>query len=317
MTLAQFFKRFRSLCITLLVASFVIFFMLEIAPGDVAAFMMGVDADPQAVEALRQELGLNGSVFSRYFSWLFGMFHGDFGISYTYREPVSSLILERIQMSFVLAIFAFLLSSFIAVPLAAFVAMRRGRKSETVIMNIVQIGVAIPNFWLAILLLSLLSTTFDIFPAGGFPGWSAGVWPAFKALILPSLALALPQAAILTRVLRSSLIDTLDDDYVRTARAKGLSQKQTLWRHAMRNALVPVLPIMGMQFAFLIAGAIVIESVFYLPGLGRLVFQAITQRDLIVVKGVVVILVMMVVVITFLMDVLAMWLDPRIGKERT
>jgi len=308
-------KRLRSLCITLLAASILIFFMLEIAPGDIATFMMGVDADPAAVEALRKELGLGGSIITRYFTWLVSMLQGDFGVSYTYREPVTQLIVDRLQVSLPLAAIAFALSTLIALPLAAFTATRRGKISETVILNVAQVGVAIPNFWFAIILLSVFSTTFDLFPAGGFPGWSAGLGPALMALTLPSLALALPQAAILTRVLRSSLVDTLDDDYVRTARAKGLSKGQTLWRHAMRNALVPTLPIMGMQFAFLIAGAIVIESVFYLPGLGRLVFQAITQRDLIVVKGVIVILVLMVVTITFLMDILAMWLDPRLGRE--
>lgn len=317
MTFRMFIKRFGSLCLTLLVASMVIFFMLEIAPGDVATFMMGVDADPHAVAALREELGLDGSVIGRYFHWLFNMLHGDFGISYSYREPVAQLIAERLQVSLVLAGLAMALSTAIALPLAAFIALRRGTLTETVALNVVQVGVAVPNFWLAIILLSVFSTSLDLFPAGGFPGWSAGIGPALKALTLPALALALPQAAILTRVLRSSLIDTLDDDYIRSARAKGLSQKQTLWRHAMRNALVPTLPIMGMQFAFLIAGAIVIESVFYLPGLGRLVFQAITQRDLIVVKGVVVILVLMVVTITFLMDVLAMWLDPRLARGKT
>jgi len=315
MTVRLILTRLRSLGITLLVASIIIFLMLEIAPGDVATFMMGVDADPEAVAALRRELGLGGGIFTRYITWLFNMLQGDFGVSYTYREPVTHLIVDRLQVSLPLAGISFALSTLIALPLAAFIALRRGSVTEKVILNVAQVGVAIPNFWLAIILLSVFSTTFDVFPAGGFPGWSAGIGPALMALTLPSLALALPQAAILTRVLRSSLIDTLDDEYIRSARAKGLTRGQTLWRHAMQNAMVPTLPIMGMQFAFLIAGAIVIESVFYLPGLGRLVFQAITQRDLIVVKGVIVILVLMVVLITFLMDLIAMWLDPRLGRE--
>ncbi|HHL42222.1 MAG TPA: ABC transporter permease [Hellea balneolensis] len=289
--------------------------MLEIAPGDVASFMMGLDADPQAVAALREELGLNGSVIGRYFHWILGLFRGDFGMSYTYRVPVSGLIWERMQVSIVLAVLSFMLSCALAIPLAAYAATHKSKKREFVLMNFVQIFVAIPNFWLAILLLSIFATFLGMFPAGGFPGWSAGFWPALKSLVLPAMALAFPQAAILTRVLRSSLLDTLDADYMRTARAKGLTKSQSLWRHGLKNAIIPVLPLMGMQFAFLVAGAIVIETVFYLPGLGRLVFQAITQRDLIVVKGVVVVLVFLVVFITFVMDVLTMWLDPRLARR--
>lgn len=316
MTLAAVFTRVRSLILTLFVASIIIFLMLEVAPGDVARFMMGLDADPEALAALRSELGLGGSVFKRYITWIFGILHGDFGTSYTYRVPVASLIWDRIQVSMALAIMSFALSTLIAIPLAAFAARHKSSKREFVLMNLVQIFVAIPNFWLAIMLLFVFATLLGVFPAGGFPGWGSGVFVALKSLVLPAIALALPQAAILTRVLRSSLLETLNADYMRTARAKGLSKSQSLWRHGLKNALVPVLPLMGLQFAFLVAGAIVIETVFYLPGLGRLVFQAIGQRDLIVVKGVVVILVFLVVFISFVTDLLAMWLDPRLARKQ-
>jgi len=273
-------RRLGALCLTLWAASVIVFLMLEIAPGDVAVFMMGLEADPEAIEALRQELGLGGSAISRYVSWLANM------------------------------------STIIAIPLAAFLVMHRGRPSEIGMLGLTQIGVAIPNFWLAILLLSIFATHFTLFPAGGFPGWSAGLWPAFQALVLPTFALALPQAAILTRVLRTSLLDMQTQNFVRTARAKGLSHNQTLWRHVMQNAIVPILPIMALQFAFLVAGSIIVETVFYLPGLGRLVFQAITQRDLIVVKGVIIILVGIVVITMFVMDIIAVWLDPRLASRR-
>lgn len=308
--------RILSLALTLLAASLVIFFMLEIAPGDVAAFMMGVDADPVAVEALREELGLGGPVWQRYFSWIGGIVVGDFGTSYTYRVPVGDLILERLSVSLPLAMIAFALSTLMAMILAAWTVQRRGQLGDVAVTGAAQVGIAIPNFWFAIMLLSIFSTHLGWLPAGGFPGWSAGP-PALVSLILPAFALALPQAAILTRVLRASLIETLSRDYVRTARAKGLSHSAALWTHAMKNALVPVLPIMALQFSFLIAGGIIVETVFYLPGLGRLVFQAITQRDLIVVKGVIVCLVLSVVLTMFVMDLIAAWLDPRLrGRAR-
>jgi peptide/nickel transport system permease protein len=308
--------RLANLCVTLIVASVVIFFMLAIAPGDVAAFMMGVDADLAAVEALRQELGLGGSLIDRYFGWVAGILTGDFGVSYTYRVPVSQLIGERLLVSLPLTIFAFTLSTLIAIAAATFSVFRHKQIGDVAVSGLTQLGIAIPNFWFAILLLAVFSTALGVFPAGGFPGWSAGP-SAVGSLVLPAFALATPQAAILTRVLRTSLLETLSKDYIRTARAKGLSKAAALWKHALRNGIVPVLPLVALQFSFLIAGGIIVESVFYLPGLGRLVFQAITQRDLIVVQGVIVCLVFAVVLTMFVMDVLAAWLDPRLRKARS
>ena len=179
-------------------------------------------------------------------------------------------------------------------------------------MGAAQLGVAIPNFWFALLLIYAFAVWLRLVPAGGFPGWGAGFWPALKALILPAVALALPQAAILARVTRSALLEVLGEDYIRTARAKGMPRRYVLWRHALRNAMIPVLTILGLQFAFLLAGTIIIENVFYLPGLGRLVFQAITQRDLIVVESVVMLLVAAVIVVNFLVDLSYALVDPRL-----
>ena len=179
-------------------------------------------------------------------------------------------------------------------------------------MGASQFGVAVPNFWFALLLVYVFAVWLRLLPAGGFPGWSAGLWPALKALILPAIALALPQAAILARVTRSALLDVLGEDFIRTARAKGLPQNAVLWRHALRNAMLPVLTILGLQFAFLLAGTIIIENVFYLPGLGRLVFQAINQRDLIVVESVVMLLVATVIIVNLLVDLSYAIVDPRL-----
>lgn len=305
--------RVASLVLSLIAASIVIFLVLEVVPGDPAQFMLGLNATPEAVATLRQTLGLDGPLLERYFTWMFGLLQGDFGISYTYKVPVSGLVADRIWISLPLAIYALALSTLIAFPVGILAAIRRNSATDVSIMGATQVGLAVPNFWFAMLLVLLFSIMLRWFSAGGFPGWQDPLM-ALKSLTLPAIALALPQASILARVMRSSLLDTLGEDYIRSARAKGLSQGQTLWRHALRNALIPVLTIIGLQFSFLLAGAIIIENVFFLPGLGRLVFQGITSRDLIVVKSVVMLLVFAVILVTFLVDVTYALVDPRLRR---
>ncbi len=313
--LAFLANRLFALGLTLLLATVVIFLVLEIIPGDPARLMLGINATQDAVDVLREQMGLNQPPLQRYWSWVTGLLVGDFGTSYTYSVPVSELILERIVVSLPLALIALTLSTLIAIPVGIYAASHRGRVSDTAVIATTQLGIAIPNFWFALLLVYVFAVSLRLVPAGGFPGWDAGVWEAVKALILPSIALALPQAAILARVTRSAIIETLGEDYVRTARAKGLTYRQTLWRHTLRNAMIPVVTIMGLQFAFLLAGTIIIENVFYLPGLGRLVFQAITQHDLPVVQSVVVLLVATVVLINFLVDIAYAVIDPRLRRS--
>ena len=307
-------KRALSLTLSLVVASLVIFVLIEVIPGDTASFMLGLNATEEAVANLRAELGLDGTALERYLSWTGGMLRGDFGISYTYRVPVSELILDRLWVSLPLAIFALLLSSLIAFPIGLIAAANRGRLADYGIIGGTQLGIAVPNFWFAMLLVLVFAVKLQWFSAGGFPGWSTP-GAALKSLLLPSVALALPQAAILARVMRSALIETLSQDYIRTARAKGLSRRQAVLRHALRNALIPVLTIIGLQFSFLLAGAIIIENVFFLPGLGRLIFQGITQRDLIVVESVTMLLVFAVILVTFLVDIAYAVVDPRLRRR--
>jgi peptide/nickel transport system permease protein len=304
-------QRLLILLATLLIASIVIFAILEILPGDVATFMMGVNADPKSVAALRSELGLDLPLLLRYSHWITGMLTGDFGQSYTYRTPVSLLLTRALAVSVPLAAYAFALTLIIAVPLALWLARRRTRRSSVAVLAFTQVGVAIPNFWLALMLLWLFAVKYPVFAAGGFAGWHSGLGAALKSLTLPAIALALPQAAILTRVLRSALLDAMNEDYIRTARAKGHSESGALWHHGLRNALIPVLPIIGLQIGFLVSGAIILENVFYLQGIGRLMFQAITQRDLITVRGATIVVVTIIVLTMFLMDVFAAMLDPR------
>ena len=309
-------KRLTSLFISLAVASMLIFFVIEVAPGDPASFMLGINAQPDTVAALRAELGLDVPKFQRYLAWVQGMLTGDFGMSYTYRTPVSQMIADRMWVSLPLALYALTLSTIIAFPAGMYAAARRGRAGDIGVMGATQLGVAIPNFWFAMMLVLIFAIKLRWFSAGGFAGWDKGLGAVMWSLTLPAISLALPQAAILARVMRSALLDVMNEDYMRTARAKGLTTTQTLWKHGLRNALIPVLTIIGLQFSFLLAGGIIIEQVFYLPGLGRLVFQAISARDLIVVESVVMLLVFAVIVVNFAVDLAYAAVDPRL-RART
>ena len=309
-------KRLISLALSLVVASLVIFAVIEVIPGDPAALILGVNARPDTLAALRAEMGLDQPIWWRYLDWVGGLLSGDLGQSYTYKTPVAEMVADRIWVSLPLALYALILSTAIAFPAGIYAAARRGGPGDLAVMGATQLGVAIPNFWFAMIMVLIFAINLRWFPSGGFPGWDAGLFPALKALTLPAIALALPQAAILARVMRSSLIDMLGEDFMRTARAKGLTRRQALWRHGVRNALIPVLTILGLQFAFLLAGGIIIEQVFFLPGLGRLIFQAISARDLIVVESVVMLLVFMVIVVNFAVDLAYAAVDPRL-RTRT
>ncbi len=308
-------KRLLSLMISLAVASLVIFAVIEVAPGDPASFMLGINAEPETLAALRSELGLDVSKPQRYLAWVGGMLSGDFGTSYTYRTPVIEMISGRLWVSLPLALYALTLSTLIAFPAGIYAASRRGQAGDISVMGATQLGIAVPNFWFAMILVLIFAIKLRWFSAGGFIGWDKGLWAGLHGLTLPAIALALPQAAILARVMRSSLLDVLGEDFMRTARAKGLSARQALWRHGLRNALIPVLTIIGLQFSFLLAGSIIIEQVFYLPGLGRLVFQSISARDLIVVESVVMLLVFSVIVVNFLVDLAYAAVDPRLRSR--
>ena len=308
-------NRMMTLAISLIVASLVIFSCIELIPGDPAGFMLGLNAAPDTVAALRAELGLDGHPVARYFRWITGLMQGDLGLSYTYQVPVLDLVTARLGVSLPLTIMALILTIIIAVPAGMMAASKHHKSADWGVMGLTQLGIAVPNFWFAMILVLVFAINLQWFSAGGFPGWEDGIILGIKALTLPALALALPQASILARVMRSAMLDVLSQDYIRTARAKGLSNRQLMIRHGLRNALIPVVTILGLQFSFLIAGAIIIENVFFLPGLGRLVFQAITQRDLIVVESVVMLLVFAVIMVTFLVDIAYAWIDPRLRQR--
>ena len=306
------FKRFCTLLATLVGASIVVFLVLEVLPGNAAQILMGPDAAPEVVQALATKLGLDLPPIERYGQWMSGLLVGDMGVSYTYSTPVLELVLERLALTVPLAVMAMLLTTVLALSVGIYAASRHNRLGDVGLMGLTQIGIALPNFWFAILLILLFSVHLQWFSAGGFPGWDEDAVQSLKSLLLPAISLAVVQAAILARITRSAVLDVLREDFVRTARAKGLSQRATLWGHVLRNAMIPVVTVMGLQFANLLAGTIVVENVFYRPGLGRLVFQSISNRDLIVVRNCVMLLAAMVIFVNFVVDVLYAVIDPRV-----
>jgi peptide/nickel transport system permease protein len=311
----QVARRIGGFLAALLLASLVIFTAVEVLPGDSAQMILGTEARPDTLAALRHEMGLDQPVTQRYADWVAGFVQGDLGTSRTYSLSVSTLVAERLVVSVPLALAALAFAVGTGLSLGIFAALRRNSLIDHALMGLTQIGIAVPNFWFAMVLVLVFAVNLRIFPAGGFPGWAQGGFAAMSSLVLPTVALALPQAAILARIVRASLIETLHEDYMRTARAKGLSYGQAIRRHALRNAMIPVLTIMGLQLAFLLAGAIIIENVFALPGLGRLIFQAIQQRDRVVVMSIVLLLVGTIMLINLALELIYLAVDPRLRKQ--
>lgn len=316
------FSRLLATLLTLLAASAVVFAVLEVLPGNAAQVLMGPDADAAAVAAKARELGLDRPAAARYAQWLGELLRGQMGLSYAYGTPVAALVAERLAVTVPLALAASALACALALAAGVCAAWQRGRWADAALMALSQAGMAVPGFWFAMLLVLLFAVKLQWFAAGGFAGWDfsrgalAGLLAGLRSLALPALALALVQAAALARFVRSCLLETLGEDYVRTARAKGLGERAVLWRHALRNALAPVLTVAAMQLAELLAGAIVMENVFSLPGLGRLMFQAIGNRDLAVVRNGVMLLVALVLLVNLAVDVAHALIDPRLAHAR-
>ncbi len=305
-------RRLLGFAVTLLGAAAIVFILLDLLPGDPAQFILGINATPESVARLRVLLGLDNPSWQRLLGWIAGVVQGDFGISYTQNAPVAQLIGERLWVTLPLSGMAMLISVVIGLPLGIIAARLRGKLPDTGIMILAQAGIAIPSFWFGMLLALLFAVSLRWLPPGGFTPWNEDPGAAFASLILPSLALALPQASILARVMRTALVDVQGQDFIRTARAKGMTMGEAIWRHGVRNALLPVLTVLGLQFGYLVAGTVVVENVFYLPGLGRLIFTAISQRDLILVRGATVILILVVSVTMLAVDLLYVVVDPRL-----
>jgi len=308
-------KKLITLIILLFLVSITVYSVLFVLPGDPAQIILGINTTPETLANLRAELGLDKSFWAQYTDWMGNLLTGRGSWSINYDMPVYDLILSRLTVTGPLALIAMVFGVVISIPLGIYAARHQNRPGDVSVMFFTQLGLATPEFWLGILLILLFSVHWGLFSAGGFPGWSVDFWGSVKALLLPSFALGVIRASILTRLTRSSMLDVLREDYVRTARAKGLKERTVIYVHALRNALIPVLTILGLQLGQLMAGAIIIENVFYLPGLGRLVFQAIGQRDLPVVREIVLFMAAAVVLVNFIVDLTYASLDPRIRLE--
>jgi peptide/nickel transport system permease protein len=308
-------KKLITLFILLFLVSVTVFTVLFVLPGDPAQIILGINATPETLANLRAELGLNKPFWVQYGDWLYNLLSGRGSHSINYDLPVYDLLLSRLAVTGPLALMAMVFGVIISLPLGIFAARHQNRPGDVGVMFFTQLGLATPEFWLGILLILLFSVHWGLFAAGGFPGWAVDLWGSLKALLLPAFALGVVRASILTRLTRSSMLEVLREDYIRTARAKGLRERTVVYVHALKNALIPVLTILGLQLGQLLAGAIIIENVYYLPGLGRLVFEAIGQRDLPVVREIVLFMAAAVVLVNFIVDLTYASLDPRIRLE--
>jgi peptide/nickel transport system permease protein len=305
-------KKMITLALLLFLVSITVFSALFILPGDPAQIILGINATPESLAGLRADLGLDKPFLGQYGDWIVKLLSGRSHQSIHYKMPVSELIASRLAVTGPLALLAMLFAVVISIPFGIYAARHQNHKGDVAVMAFTQLGLATPEFWLGILLVLLFSVELNWFAAGGFPGWTSDIWGSLKALLLPAFALGVIRASILTRITRSSMLEVLREDYVRTARAKGLRERTVVYVHALRNALIPVLTIMGLQLGQLLAGAIIIENVFFLPGLGRLVFTAIGMRDLPVVRDIVLLMAAAVVLVNFLVDLAYAYVDPRI-----
>jgi peptide/nickel transport system permease protein len=313
--LVQVLTRLGWTMVSLVLASVLVFVVVNVLPGDVAAVMLGTSATPEAIATLQHQLGLDQPGWLRYLQWVGGMLHLDFGTSQLSHSDVGPLIFQKLSVSAPLALAAALISLVLALPFGVLAGVHYRRLSGTVISAVSLLGIAVPAFWAGLLLATVFAIQLHLFPAGGFVDWSESPIGALRSLVLPALALGLVQAAVLTRYIRSAIVDVQREDFLRTARAKGLTRWQALRRHGFRYAAIPVVTILGVQLTGLLVGAIVIENVFVLPGLGRLLFQSVGNRDLIVVQDLVMVLTAVVLVVNFVVDLSYRLLDPRIRSS--
>jgi peptide/nickel transport system permease protein len=303
------------LAVTLLFVSLLVFLVVRVLPGDPALVIVGTEGSPEAVHRIRESLGLNRPLIVQYVEWIGRAVQGDLGRSIQYDLPVASLVVSRLSVTLPLTLMAAAFMGLVAIPVGVFAATHQRRWGDYLAMAVSQVGIAVPAFWAGLLLVLLFAVKLGWFKSGGFDGWSQGMLPALMSLLLPAVALGLFQFAVLARTTRSAVLEVLREEYVKTARAKGLGESVVLFRHVLRNAMIPILTVAGIQLGQLMAGSIVLESVFYLPGLGRLAIGAISARDLPVVQGVVLFVASVIVTINVAVDLLYGVLDPRIRYE--
>ena len=301
---------------TLIGISVLVFGVTYLIPGDPALIMAGSEATPEVVANLRQQWGLDQPVYIRYLSWLGNIARGNLGDSYFSRQTVLQLVGNALPVTVELAILSLLVAVLIAIPTGIVSAVKAGSWFDVAAAALGFIGLSIPSFWLGIMLIYVFAVYLQLLPAGGFTPLSAGVWPNLQSMILPSIALGTFASTQLMRYLRASLLDVLHADYVRTSRAKGLRERSVLLRHAVRNALIPFTTVLGVQMGYLLGGTVIAESVFALPGIGRLVLSAVLNRDYQVATGIIFLIATAFVLINLLVDMIYPFLDPRVRLGR-
>lgn len=307
-------RRLVDLVFVLLGVSIVVFLMLRLIPGDAVDIMLGanVDITPERVEAIRRRLGLDQPFYLQYWNWLTGVLRGDLGTSVWTGRPVTQEILGRLPVTLeitFLALFSALIASF---PLGVIAARARGSRSDAAVRITTIVGLTVPSFWVGVLMLYFVSIYVPWWPAIGYVSFAEDPWGNLARMVLPVIAVSLPMIAGLTRMLRSSLLEVLSLDYIRTAKAKGLHRRSLLYKHALRNALIPVLTVIGVQFGYLLSGVVVIEQVFAVPGLGRLIIGAINERNYPLVQGIILVVTAFFVLVNLFVDLAYAWIDPRV-----
>lgn len=308
-------RRLLLLLPSLFVPLFLVFTLLHLAPGDPAAVMLGADATPDQVQALRQQLGLNEPFLVQIFSWMKQIATLDLGESIFLRMPVTEAILQRVEPTLMLTIYALLIAVSVGMASGIVSAVNRNGVADQVAMAVAMIGVSMPEFWFGLMLILLFAVEFRLFPVAGYIPLDRGFWQCIWSLTLPALSVGLVQAAFIARITRSSMLDVIGNDFIRTARAKGLPARVVILRHALMNALIPVLTVIGITFAVLMGGAIAIEIVFNIPGIGRLLVNAVSRRDYPVIQGVVLFMSLTFIIINLLVDVLYGLIDPRVKNQ--
>ena len=299
----------------LLIVTLISFCIMQLVPGDPAVVMAGPQATAVEIERVRTQLGLDQPFLHQLGKWLFGLTRGDLGQSILLGRSVSTAIAERLPTTLTLTLFSFVLTLAIGIPFGIIAALKQNTWIDQLVMTVALIGVSLPNFWLALMLIILFSVMLDLLPAGGYVAIGQGVWPWFKSLLLPSLSLGLLQMGLLARITRSTMLEILRQDYIRTARAKSLPAFKVVGKHALKNAMIPIVTVIGIIFSLLLTGSVVIETVYSLPGLGRLLATSIFSRDYPVIQGGLLLTASMFVCINLLVDMLYAFLDPRVRYD--
>lgn len=310
-------KKLGAMLVTLLLISFLVFLAFAIIPGDAAMARLGTEATPEMLEALREEMGLNKPLLEHYFLWLVSFLHGDFGESYKYRIPVAELISSKLPVTIIMALLSFAIMAAVSLPLGIYTAKHNGKRIDRCITVVNQVMMAVPHFFLGILITYVFGLVLKLFTPGGYVSYEKDFGAFLAYMIFPCVAIALPKIAMSVKLLKSSCVEEAKKDYVRTAYSKGNNTSKVLYRHVLRNAMIPVITLWGMTLADMIVGSIVIEQVFNIPGIGRILLNAISYRDYPVVQTIILLIAAVVIVTNFLVDVIYQMIDPRISVQES